>query len=111
MADNNISDTYSPDSYLDFLEYEPQAAWFAQEQTQAKTPSQRRMYRNMFKQAHEQFLGGMGREVMAMTPAEQFTRFSTFANQFPFQQEFFRFSPRERGEARGQYAPRTRFLF
>jgi hypothetical protein len=109
MANGN--DAYDPDNYLDYLEYEPQAAWFAQEGVHAKTPSQRRTYRNMFKQAHQQFLGGFGQEVMAMTPAEEFTRFSTFANQFPFQQEFFRFSPRERGEARGQYAPRTRFLF
>ena len=94
----------------EFLEQEPEIAYYSHAPRFGQAPSQRRFYEDSFSRIYNQYLGRLGQQVMGgQTPD---LHFKDYLGNFNFNDYFQSQPPSFRGEGSTQgLAPRSRWLF
>jgi hypothetical protein len=102
--------------FLDFLEYEPEAAyysspkgWTGQNAFAVGSPNQRRYYQNQFQNIYNEFLGALGQE--ARRGEAPSMRWTDYLENIPWAERYSGLSPEMAGRTTSRYAPGTRQIY
>ena len=109
MQQGGFAGTAFANPFASFLDEEPRAGFFAQQERFGRSPNQRRFFQQNFQPVYDRFLGQLGQQVQqGMTPS---LTFPDFLQDFNFNQ-FFREQPQFfQGLNTQRFAPSTRFIF
>tara|TARA_Y100000310_G_scaffold312799_1_gene360460 strand:+ start:2006 stop:2362 length:357 start_codon:yes stop_codon:yes gene_type:complete len=115
MQQGGFAGTAFANPFASFLDEEPRAGYFAQQERFGRSPNQRRFFQQSFQPVYDRFLGQLGQQVQqGQAPTLQFAAPQgepSFLQDFNFDQ-FFRSQPQFfQGLNTQQFAPSTRFLF
>ena len=113
MADNWAG---SNNPFMDYLEYEPQAAYYSSPAgwtgTSAFAPQsqgQQRYYQNQFQAVYNEFLGSLGSQVRAGgAPTE---RWSDYLEKIPWAARYAALTPDQAGRGTRRFSPGTRQIY
>ena len=98
-----------PNPFRDFLEEEPRIAYQAQSDRFGRSPAQANFSRNAFSDVYNQYLGQLGRQGFAGQMPD--LRFTDFAQNYDFDENFRNQLPGVRGETQAQrkFVPSLRY--
>ena len=104
-----------PNFFLDLLEEQPQVGYagfleglLGGQGGQGFSPNRQRFLQSQFNPTFNRYQGALGQQIMrGQTPD---LRFMDFLQNFGLGQLGGGFSPQERGEGTGQFAPRTQWM-
>ena len=116
MAENYFG---SDNPFMDFLEYEPEAAYYSSPAGWAGTgafaqgtPNQKRYYQNQFQNVYNQYLGSLGGLLrQGVMPTATENTFANFLGNYDWTERYTAEPPQMRGEFSQQFNPRTRQIY
>ena len=110
IYDNNQRQFYGVNNpFMDFLEYEPLAAYYADPRVSSGSQGQQRYYQNQFQDVYNEFLGELGSQIKAGQAPTM--RWADYLDTVPFTERYARLSPEQAGRSRRRYSPSTRQIY
>ena len=113
MAENYFG---SDNPFMDFLEYEPEAAYYSSPAGGAGTgafaqgtPNQKRYYQNQFQNTYNEFLGALGGQIRA--GEDPTMRFTDYLEDIPWTERYAALTPEMAGRRTSRFSPGTRQIY
>ena len=114
---NPITKRFGSDNpFMEFLEFEPEAAyysspagWAGQGAFAQGTPNQRRYYQNQFQNTYNEFLGALGSQIRG--GGEPTMRFTEHLEGIPWAEKYAALTPEMAGRRTSRFSPGTRQIY
>ena len=102
---------WGDNAFGEFLELNPQSAYYSYSDEWGGGPMQQRHYQNQFQNVYNQYLGSLGGMLREGVLPSADNTFANFLGNFDWSDRYTSLPPQMRGDFPSQFNPRTRQIY